>query len=115
VARDCVFSGRVEFKASGSLENVMVGGGLMCGPGSHLRHCTITGPVHLAGTSSTVSDCIAASINAPSDGHAIENCDVFGVNPYMNRAAPGKGCIKMPPLFADPKSSDFRLQVGSPC
>jgi len=115
VAKDCVFSGRVAFRASGSLEDVLVGGALVCGPDSQLRHCTIVGPLHLNGMSSTVFDCVLPSINAPNDGHKIEHCDVFGVNPFMNRATPGRGCIKTPPLFADPKSFDFRLQVGSPC
>jgi len=113
--RDCVFFGHVGFRMSGSLENVLIVGGLNCGPGSHLRHCTATGPLVLAGASSTVSDCIVFSMNAPNQGHTIEYCDAFGPNPYLNRAAPGKGCLKTLPLFAEPKSFDYRLQVGSPC
>ena len=45
---------------------VVVGGALTCGRDSQLRHCTITGQLHLAGTSSTVSDCIVASFHAPT-------------------------------------------------
>ncbi|MGA2257333.1 MAG: hypothetical protein ABSG53_21970, partial [Thermoguttaceae bacterium] len=117
VAKDCVFFGRIGLRASCSLQNVVVGGGglINCGPDSQLRHCTIAGPLHLAGMSSAVSDCIIFSINGPNDSHKIEHCDVYGANPYMNRAVPGKGCLKTPPLFADARSFDFRLLPGSPC
>ena len=33
----------------------------------------------------------------------------------MSQAAVGKGCLKMPPQFADPKGFDFRLLSTSPC
>ena len=111
-----VFFGQVIVRASGSLQNVLVcGGGAIAARTSQLRHCTIAGPLHLAGMSSIVSDCIVSSIIAANDGHRIEHCDVFGDNPYMNQAVPGKGCLKTPPQFVDPKSFDFRLQSLSPC
>jgi hypothetical protein len=115
VAEDCVFSGHVGFKASCSLENVLVGGGVRCGADSQVRHCTITGLLHLAGMSGIVSDSIVHSIDAPADVPKIEHCDVFGDNPYRNRAAAGKKCLQEKPLFADEKGFDFRLQAGSPC
>jgi serine/threonine protein kinase len=114
-AKDCVFVGHVAVKAIATLQNLVVTGGIACGPNSQLRHCTITGPLHLAGVSSSIVDCIVASINAPQTGHTIEHCDVFGVIPPMSQAKLGKGCLKALPLFADPKSLDFRLQPGSPC
>jgi len=116
VASESVFFGPSVFRASCSLENVLVcGGGVNCGPDSQLRHCTIIGPLHLSGVSSLVSNCIVSAIIAPMGGHKIEHCDVFGVSPFMNQAALGKGCLKAPPQFADPKTFDYRLQAGSPC
>ncbi len=115
VAKDSVFFVHVDFKASCSFQNVLVCGGANCGADSRLRHCTIDGPLQLSGMSSIVSDCIVSTINAANDSPAIEHCDVFGDNPYANRAVPGKGCLNTPPRFADPKSLDFRLLPGSPC
>ena len=116
LAKGCVFFGKVGFEASSALQDVVVSGGdLNCGNASQLRHCTITGQLHLAGTSSTVSDCIVSSIDAANDSHTIEHCDAFGENPYVNQATPGKGRVNAPPQFADAKNSDFRLLPGSPC
>ncbi len=113
--KDCVFFGHVGFRASGSLQNALVCGGVICGSDSQLRHCTIAGPLHLTGMPSVVSDCIVSSINAPNAGHTVEHCDVFGINPLLNQAALGKGCLKLPPQFADANSLDFRLLPGSHC
>ncbi len=117
-AKDCVFFGRVASAASCSLQNVLVCGPASagnCGPNSRLRHCTITGALLLTGMSSMVSDSIVHSINALNAGHKIDHCDVFGDNPYMNQATAGPGCLQAPPQFADLRSFDFRLQLGSPC
>jgi hypothetical protein len=118
-ARDGVFFGHVNCNASCSLRNVLVcgaaGGGVTLGADSDLRHCTITGPLRLAGLAGTVVDSIVQSIDTPNSSHTIEYCNVFGDTPYLNQASPGKECRKSPPLFGDAKGFDFRLQSGSPC
>ena len=71
--------------------------------------------MHLPGGLSTVTDCIVPSIASPFEGHEIEHCDAFGETAYVNKAAPGKGCITAQPQFVEPRTFDYRLQDGSPC
>jgi serine/threonine protein kinase len=117
VAKDCLFLGPVNFRQSCSLQNVLAsaGGGVDCGHDSQLRHCTIAGQLRLAGTSGTVSDSIILSISAVNQGFKIEHCDVYGNNPFVNQAAPGKGCLRVPPQFVEQNGVSFRLQPASPC
>jgi hypothetical protein len=114
-ARDCAFFGLADFRSSCAFQNVLVSGNVNCGSDSRLRHCTIKGQLQLSGIAGAVSDSILSAISADDEGQTVEHCDVFGDNPYRNKAAAGKGCITARPLFVDAKDLDFKLQPGSPC
>jgi serine/threonine protein kinase len=111
-AKDSAFFGQVFSRTSSTMQNVLVVGNANCGLDSSLRHCTITGHLQLAGK---VIDSIVSGITAINDGQTIEYCNVYGENPYLQKAAAGKGCFSKRPLFADLKELDFRLQTDSPC
>jgi serine/threonine protein kinase len=111
-AKDSVFFGLVGSQTSCTLQNVLVCGNANCRSDSSLRHCTITGVLQLSGK---VTDSIVSAISADSEGQTIEYCNVYGANPYLQKAAAGKGCFSKRPLFADIKEFDFKLQSESPC
>jgi serine/threonine protein kinase len=111
-AKDSAFFAIVGSKSAWTFQNVLVWGIANSGPDSRLNHCTITGRLHLSGK---IFDSIVSSIAAESEGQTIEHCDVYGEEPYVQKAVAGKGCFTKKPLFVDLKGLDFKLRPLSPC
>jgi len=98
-----------------SARNVLAVGGAVCPPGSELAYCTIPDTVHLGDKDGTLHDCIIKTVQASGRGNKIENCNVYGNPPFVDFAAPGKGCFGGDPQFIDPQNLDYRLRPTSPC
>ena len=114
LARNCVFFGRVAFRASCSLENVLVCGGGSASIAARAHDCAIARSWGLSTWPACRAWCPTASfhsINAPNDGHKIEHCDVFGDNPYTNQAARGQGLPQ--DAAAVCRREEFRLQAAA--
>jgi hypothetical protein len=77
--------------------------------------CTIVKHAKFKGEGNALLDCIVGSVEAAKPGTRIENCDVYHSPPFADQAKPGKGCFSAPPMFANPKSFNYRLMPNSPC
>jgi hypothetical protein len=95
--------------------NVLVIGGVGGAPGSEFAYCTITGQASLPKERVALRDCIVAQVSASGQDCPVENCDVFGKPPFVEKAKRGKGCFSADPQFRDPANFDYRLKPTSPC
>jgi formylglycine-generating enzyme required for sulfatase activity len=86
------------------------------GKGCELRNCTIGGSMHFWGTGNSLSNSIVGQyVQGDEDGNRVENCNVRGNPPFVNKAQPGKGCFSADPQLVDPAKLDYRLKPTSPC
>ena len=100
------------------MDNVVVIGSRTLGPAQsrcEARHSTFVGSVVVKGREDSLTDCIAASIESAQPDVAIEHCNVYGPNPFIDLSRPGKGCFSADPQFLDPANLDYRLAETSPC
>ena len=80
-----------------------------------LRSCIILSGVLLPSESNAVVDCIVESVESRAANTRVDHCNVFGKEPFADRAKPGKRCFGGDPQFRDPKKLDYRLKKTSPC
>jgi hypothetical protein len=77
--------------------------------------CTVPGGLELRGAPNTVTNSIIEQVDSDKGDTTIEYCDVYGKEPFVDFARPGKRCFSAVPQFLNPKSFDYRLQRTSPC
>ncbi len=77
--------------------------------------CTVPGGVELRGAPNVVTNSVLEQVDADKGDTTIEHCDVYGKEPFIDFARPGKRCFTAAPQFLNPRSFDYRLQRTSPC
>jgi len=77
--------------------------------------CTIPAGVELRGAPNAVTNSIMEQINATGGETAVDYCCVYGKQPFVDFAKPGKRCFNAQPQFVNPRNFDYRLQRSSPC
>ncbi|HUT35704.1 MAG TPA: protein kinase [Planctomycetota bacterium] len=96
------------------VENVWAGN-VRVGRQGEVRFCTVRGSVVVGGTDCVVLDSIVSDVRSTSGDVRVENCNVFGKDPFWDLAKPGKRCIRGDPQFNDPADFDYRVKPTSPC
>jgi len=71
--------------------------------------------VVVGGRECSLVDSILLEVRSGAPDTKVENCDVYGREPFWDLAKPGKGCFRADPQFRDPANLDFRLKPTSPC
>ena len=84
------------------------------GPRGRARMCTL-GSVKVGGRECSILDSIVGQVRSSAADVRVENCDVYGAEPFWDLAKPGRGCFRVDPQFRDPANLDFRLKPTSPC
>ncbi|HUT34205.1 MAG TPA: protein kinase [Planctomycetota bacterium] len=77
--------------------------------------CTVPGGLELRGAPNTITNSILEQVDSDKGDTTIEHCDVYGKEPFVDFARPGKRCFTAVPQFLNIRSFDYRLQRTSPC
>ncbi|MBM4034678.1 MAG: hypothetical protein FJ291_23285 [Planctomycetes bacterium] len=80
-----------------------------------MDYCTLPGGLELRGGPNAVTNSILEQVDADKGDTTIDYCDVFGKEPFVDFARPGKRCFSLAPQFLNPRGFDYRLQRTSPC